>query len=551
MRRNIWRRTAAISLVAAVTVLAVGCGAKTGSTGNGGTEKGSAGQESSKEESAGGYQTTYGEKNFDGSKLTVMVYDRNSAPDGVTVINNRWTDYANQEMEKVGISLEFVAVPRSGDVEKIQTMMASGTAPDLVMSYNGTMVEDYYNQGGIYDLSPYVDGEGQAENLKKYIGESVLGAGRNKDGVLWGITARRSIAARSNMFIRKDWLNKLNMPVPSTPDELYQTLKAFKEQNPDGRSDVVPFASYDMGGKQDVLAMAFMDKVSDEKEYYSNEVSFVYSDDGFVEYLRFMNKMYNDGLIDPEYYAEGNGGQVCSEQFVNGQLGFYVYNVNGNVDSMRGDLLQNLKANYPEADMVSIPPLKNINDGKTYNDGYAESGAYVFVPKTCKSPEAAVTYLDWLATKEGGFTLFHGFEGEHYIDEGGVPVVKDAAYNATDKDWIRHDLFLIGNQGYYATEEEFIKASAKEIPGYEEYVVDNYNNGVAGIVCRDTSYTSPLQSEKASDLSLISDEYNVKCITCAPEEFDKTIADYRAALKDCGIEDIIQERAEHFEEIRK
>lgn len=549
MKRKVWKQTAALALAAAM--MATGCGAKQGSAGNESAGNTTSGQEASKEEGAEGFQTTYGQKTFDNTRLSVMVYDRNSAPDGVTVINNRWTDYINQEMEKVGITVEFVAVPRSGDVEKIQTMMASGTAPDIVMSYNGTMVEDYYNQGGIYDLSPYIDGEDQAVNLKTYIGDRVLETGRNKDGALWGITARRSIAARSNMFIRKDWLDKLNMQVPTTPDELYQVLKAFKVQNPDGRKDVVPFASYDMGGKQDVLAMAFMNKVSDEKEYYSNEVSFVYSDDGFVEYLRFMNKMYNDGLIDPEYYAEGNGGQVCSEQFVNGQLGFYVFNVNGNVDSMRGDLLQNLKANYPDADMVSMPPLKNINDGVTYNDGYAESGAYVFVPKTCKNPDAAVTYLDWLATKEGGFTLFHGFEGEHYIDEAGVPVVKDAAYNATDKDWIRHDLFLIGNQGYYATEDDFIKASAKEIPGYEDYVVENYNNGVAGTVCRDTSYTSPLQAEKASDLSLISDEYNVKCITCAPEEFDQIVEDYRAALKDCGIEDIIKERAEHFDEMSK
>ena len=541
MKKRFLTRTAAVMLASAMLV--TGCGAKSGS--------GEAAPAASPEENGGTFQTTYGDKKFDNVKITAMVYDRNSAPDGVTVINNRWTDYINQEMEKVGITVEFVAVPRSGDVEKIQTMMASGTAPDIVMTYNGTMAEDYYTQGGIYDLSPYIDGEGQAENLKKYIGESVLDIGRNKDGVLWSVAARRSIAARSNMLIRKDWLDKLGMEIPTTPDELYKVLKAFKDQNPDGKKDIVPFTSYDMGGKQDVLSMAFMEKVDTEKNYSINEPAFIYSDDGFVEYFRFLNRLYNEGLMDQEYYAEGNAGQVRSEQFVNGQLGFYVFNVNGNVDSMRGELLQNLRVNEPDADVVSIPPLKNIHDGKQYNDGYSKNGAYVFIPKTCKNPEAAVTYLDWLATKEGGFTLFHGFEGEHYVDEDGIPVVKDAEYNATDKDWIRHDLFLIGNQGYYSTEEDFIKATAKEIPGYEQYVTDNYNNGIAGEVRRDTSYTSPLQAEKASDLGLIADEYNVKCITCAPEDFDKNIADYRAALKECGIEDILKEREEYFNEMMK
>ena len=32
-------------------------------------------------------------------------------------------------------------------------------------------------------------------------------------------------------FIRKDWLEKLNLPVPETTEEFYQTLKAFKEEN--------------------------------------------------------------------------------------------------------------------------------------------------------------------------------------------------------------------------------------------------------------------------------------------------------------------------------
>lgn len=539
MVKNKWKRIMAVSLVAAMTL--TGC-----STGDKGSAV-SAPAESQKGQSGEQFLTTYGDKQFEDTKLTVMVYDRNSAPNGVTATNNRWTEYINQEMNKVGISVEFVAVPRSDDEQKVQTMMAAGTAPDIVMSYNSTMVEDYYKRGGTFDLSPYVDGEDQVKNLKAYVGEDVIDMGRNKEGALWGIPAKRSITSRTNMFIRKDWLDKLEMEVPTTTDELYTVLKAFKENNPDGREDVIPFASFNIRGLyQDVLSMAFMKIVDTEENFNIHEPYPVYSDDGFVEYMRFLNKLYNEGLMDPEYYAAGDGGQVRNEQFVNGQLGFYVYNVNGSVDSMRGSLLQNLKANYPDADVISIPPLKNVYDGKQYNDGYQKKGAYVFIPQTCKNPEAAVTYLDWLATKEGGFTLFHGFEEEHYIEEDSIPIVKDAAYNAVDKDWIRHDLFLIGNQGYYVSEEDFIKASSKEIPGYEQYVTDNYNNGIMGEVRRESGYISPLQVEKASDLGLVGDEYNVESITCSPEEFDQNIANYRAALDDCGMEEILKEREAHF-----
>ncbi len=67
--------------------------------------------------------------------------------------------------------------------------------------------------------------------------------------------------------------------------------------------------------------------------------------------------------------------------------------------------------------------------------------------------------MDWMATQEGGFTLFHGFEDEHYKLEDGVPVVIDADFNAVDKDWIRHDMFIIGNQGYFFSEDDFVKIS--------------------------------------------------------------------------------------------
>lgn len=493
------------------------------------------------------FPTTFGSGQFDKETIKVMIYDRNSAPEGMTAINNRWTEYVNEKMSTVGIQVEFVAIPRSGDVEKIQTMMASGTAPDLVMTYNGAMANDYYRQGGLYDLSPYIDGDGQAENLKTYVGLDIIDIGRDNDGALYAVPARRSIAARSNMFIRKDWLDQLGLEIPETTEELYTALKAFKENNPDGVNNVVPFASYDIGNcKADVLSMAFSKLNPDTDVYYANLPFPAYNDEGFVEYLRFLNRLYNEGLMDREYYAEGNSEQTRKELFVNGQLGFYVTNVNGNVDSVRGELLQNLRANHPGADMVSIPPLKNIYDGVQYNDGYTPNGAFVFIPKTCKNPEAAITYLDWLATEEGGFALFHGFEGEHYVNEDGIPVVKDAAYNATDKDWLRHDIFMVGNQGYYRSEDDFIRATAKEIPGYESYVTENYMNAISGTVLADSAYTSPTQIDKASDLSIVQDEHLVKCITCKAEDFDSAVADYRAALKSAGAEDVFAERAQYY-----
>ena len=46
------------------------------------------------------------------------------------------------------------------------------------------------------------------------------------------------------VFVRADWLKKLNLDVPKTTEDLYKVAKAFAEQDPDGN------------GKKDTYGMA-------------------------------------------------------------------------------------------------------------------------------------------------------------------------------------------------------------------------------------------------------------------------------------------------------
>ena len=49
--------------------------------------------------------------------------------------------------------------------------------------------------------------------------------------------------ATSGLIMRQDWLDKLNLKVPTNIDEWYTVLKAFKEQDPNGngKPDELPF----------------------------------------------------------------------------------------------------------------------------------------------------------------------------------------------------------------------------------------------------------------------------------------------------------------------
>ncbi len=543
-----------VALLLALTLAgSVGCGKTGNNSGNtpgtvsGGTQ--TASPNPSANASDNGFQTTYGSKTFDNTTLSVEVFDRSNAPEGSSVIDNKWTKYINQEMNKVGITVKFVAVPRAEEVNKVQLMMASGTGPDIMLCYTASIVEGFYNDGGTFDLAPYVDGGDQARNLKDYIGEECLDIGRNGDGNLWGIAARRATTAATNIFIRKDWLDEAGLQIPTTVEEMYTVLQAFKKNHPNAFASgfAVNTKASDPHG---IMSMAFLKNVADEKAYAieaGSAADLIYSDPGFGEYFKWINKIYNEGLMDPEYYVNVTNDNALKEDFVNGRIGCFESNVNYNVDNLRGSLLKTLQATDPKADVISLPPLKNVNDGQIYNKNYPINGAFTFIPKTAKNVEAAITYLDWLGTKEGGFTLFHGNEGEHFsYDASGVPAVIDAEYNAKDKDWTRHDLFLIGNQGYYKTQEDFAAATSKEAPGYEQYVMDNYKNAVAGIGRSDPTFTAPAFTEKNTEISIIREEFFVKLVTCAPDKFDATLEEFKAKLKSAGYDKILQERTEFY-----
>ena len=492
------------------------------------------------------YQTTYGSKQFDNVTIKVELFDRSNAPDGSTITDNKWTKYVNEQMNKVGITVEFIPVPRWDEVTKMQAMVASQTAPDLTLTYTYAYAEDYFNQGGTWDLSEFIDGDDQALNMKEYIGKDVLDIGRNLNGSLYGIVAKRATTAKSNFFIRKDWLKKLGLEVPTNPDELYTALDKMVHENPDGLNGVAGAIIWNGWNLKQVFSKIAGDPVAVQVCGGGEDVIQDYYDPGMYDYYKYLNKLYNAGILHQEYYSLAEDD--FKSQIVTGNLGFCEYSVNGNVDVLRGSLLKTLKENVPEADFASIPQFANVNDGKVYTAGYGAGGLIAFCPKTASEEvvEACMTYLDLMCTDQGGFVLYHGFEGEHYNMIDGVPTVIDAEYNSKDKDWIRTDIFLVGNQGYFATVDDFNKCTSKEAPGFEEYVIQNYEYSLQGTVNHDTAYTSPSTPDLITDLNIAKDDYQVKMITCKPGEFDDMYNEYMAELKDVGIDTIISEREEYY-----
>lgn len=167
---------------------------------------------------------------------------------------------------------------------------------------------------------------------------------------------------------------------------------------------------------------------------------------------------------------------------------------------------------------------------------------------------AGITYLDWMGTKDGGFVFYHGFEGEHFeYNENNVPIPKDADYNKVDKDWLRTDIFLIGNQGYFQTVDEFNQAIAADNPGWESYTIQDYEYAMWGKLLPQAQYMYSPQSalDAQTDITLVNNEWGIKCITCKPEDVQANYDQWMADLESKGnIKKVIEDTQAVYDEVR-
>jgi multiple sugar transport system substrate-binding protein len=153
-----------------------------------------------------------------GSPLTIWVRRPANSPTEKTS-----RELAAKFTQKTGIQTTVVAL--FDDFEtKLQQAAAQKQLPDIVINdtaQRGTLVK----QGIVRDLNRN-DIEGQ-DKLTPASWNAATGADGKVNAVPF---SAQSFA----LFIRKDWREKLGLPVPKTWDELRALGKAFTEKDPDG-----------------------------------------------------------------------------------------------------------------------------------------------------------------------------------------------------------------------------------------------------------------------------------------------------------------------------
>ena len=369
-------------------------------------------------------------------EIDVMVYDRGDNAPGTTLTENETTKYIQEQvLKEKNVIVNFVGVPRTEAEDKLTAMLAGGTAPDLVMSYERPLFTNYASQGGLKDLTDLIDEYGQ--NLKETLADTNY-AGQI-DGRQYAVMTSRSRQQTRHMaFIRKDWLDALGLPVPTTKEELIDTLYQFKEKDPANLGEnCIPFA---MTGRQAseqylMFVSAYATDTSEESKYLYNESTRMLMD-GCKEGFRVLNEMYNDGIISKDF-AVDTQSEKFGQDIANGYVGFFIDDIWREWDLGH---IGTLRQNNPEAQYIPLNIFTNA-DGVIENVAISSYGAYKMVPATTSDEKAAavVKYLDWLAVEENSLSV--QYTPDYIIDEDGIPMgptdeeIREKGYAVTAGDF--------------------------------------------------------------------------------------------------------------------
>ncbi|MFB9330888.1 extracellular solute-binding protein [Paenibacillus aurantiacus] len=476
--------------------------------------------------------------------LTVEVFDRGiqGQPD---LNNNTWTKYVNEHFGKPNNAIvKFVPVPRSQEVDKLNVLMAANEAPDISFTYDGTTVTRFAKNKGLYTLDELLEKHGQ--QLKAYLGDKVLSYG-TYEGKQVSIPAKRTLLAWSGMFIRKDWLDKLGLPVPTTQEELYEALVAFRDKNPGNVNGVIPWATAASGMNYGFgnLFPSFWGPMSEEE--FVTTTSWLKP--GNKEAFKWLNKLYAEKLISPDFALDKTVKQADAD-VTNGKVGFYAANWDY---PLLQKIRDPLKQNAPEANFVPIDAFKNY-EGKYLKEVYNENGLFSFIPKSSKNAELAIKYLNWMADPEVLFFLQFGEEGVNHKLVNGIPQGIAQTGENMQMSNLNLDYTLIVNGAELGDTEKNVRTYAAALATgeerYEKLAIDAYRiNTTDGYTGFYYGVPNEANIKYGKTLGDMNKQMTDRLIVAKPAEFDALYDKLVKEYMDAGGKAVQDENIKNYREI--
>ena len=328
--------------------------------------------------------------------------------------------------EHTGATINVQPVPESDYEPKRQIVFSTGDIPDIVTK---TFPKQDDALSGI--LLPISDYEDRMPNYKawieKYGMRQELDNTRYGDGKYYGlpVKAHTSRLQDQQWLVRTDILEKNNIPIPTTLDELYEAGVKLKEIYPDSTPITNRFMADNImtgfaGGFGTIAGWTLGNGMY--FDYDTEEWVFAPTSDNWKNMLEYTKKLLDDGVLDPEFSTLDS--TIFEQRVVQGDT-FFMYDWTGNIVRYN----QQGKAIDPEYNVTPIYPPKGPEGDPAIAWKASWGQSWVF-PATVANDEEKLnnllSFVDWCYSDEAETLLTFGKEGETYVkNENGNLQFKD------------------------------------------------------------------------------------------------------------------------------
>ncbi|OPA72895.1 ABC transporter substrate-binding protein [Paenibacillus selenitireducens] len=344
------------------------------------------------------------------------------------------TPFGKALAENTGVHVKYIHPNEQQTKEQFNLMIASDELPDTIeYDWTGRSAGSYpggpekaIKDGVILELNDIIDK--YAPNLKKKLEEDkelnkMVKTDSGKYYVFPMIRNPSGLVFRGPM-IRKDWLDELNLPVPTTIDEWEATLKAFKEK----KGAKAPLSVTYTGGNFEIRD-AFIGAYHTSNSFYigdDGKVKYGPVDPQYKDFLTLFRKWFAEGLFDKDFALTDS--KALDNKMLTGQTGATVHQLSGGI----GKWMDAMKKQDPKFKLVGAP-YPSLNKGEIpfigQRDFKYNPGASKAITTAAKNPELVAKWLDYAYSDEGAMLFNFGIEGESYTMENGTPVYTNQIKN--------------------------------------------------------------------------------------------------------------------------
>lgn len=389
--------------------------------------------------------------------------------------------------EKTGVHINWTQV--SGDLAtKLNLSISSGEYPDIYTCSFSTDQVTQYSQAGIFlPLNDLI--EEHSYYIKQVLEErpDIKEAITAPDGQIYTLFKTDPATytlVRNKLYVNHDWLEKYcqetGKEAPVTTQEFEDMLIYWRDNDMNGNGD--PSDEIPMMGTLDndftiYLLNPFQatptsdNVIADE----AGNVQMVAITDEYREGLKWINHLYEEGLIAEETFIQDNS-QLQSlvnkndpEERTVGAFGGFWQGVTVSPASM-----ENAYEIYDP-----LPPLEGPTGlRQATTSGHLNLYLEGAITTACERPDIAIKWLDWWFSNEGMVLIDYGFEGVNWewSDTPAINGTVPSRMFLKDRNILQNTVWYVDTVPYYRTEESLFGRTPTDHVPYLYEGADMYDD---------------------------------------------------------------------------